>query len=911
MPRGMNRPSFPERTYREETELPGVKQVKESEIGRCVPTNHQFLPTFLRSNPVTSVHFSEHHNSLKWSEGGRFHVYDKNSSNISRTPWNRVRRTVNCMISEIINDQEYLWTGHSTSEVCLWSDTGRLVGKPLVVGKSAITALCLIRPQFVWVGTDSGNIRGLTLRTDVSPFEIIIHTIVVPGLQPSSRTFTSFSLTRPFGMRLRPTHTSIDNIPEDIEVPTMPERSRPSMVEHLRVAAQRLQRPHRAHSSSVRCIYTKGSWIWTSGGRIFSSIKVWCKSDNHFEDSFMCHSRGPCSSMGSIPWLNQDSRSRSSGENWRLLTAHDSGILLLWDPGMRPMRPLLEIETRKSPIRSMVIFESLGLMCTAHKDGSIAFAKLLSPTTQIYGFTGSAAHTEVEDDGQVYPFVPRVICEDIFSCGIQIAIAGFDCLFAVSNRGAIQLFTKQKLQAHVKILQSSSNRRKMPVQAVNESVMVINRSEVEVGEPIYDGDFARVKMGRFLAMDVVVKEAKDEDDSRRAMDALVRDIHILSNVRHPNIVNIMAVCDNPPFVVIQYYEEGSLFDVLKKCRAAEGSIAARKFTWEKRLTVAIDVCCGMVFLHSQRPAIIHRDLKSPNVFVEKDFSGASVGDFNLSKDTGQTLTSGFLNSIRPSNPMWLAPEVARGESDFTIATDLYSFGIIMWELLTARQPWDHLRVNANLSRDNFFSKIRYELLLHHRRPQIRRDEDGKVVLTHSPPSFPQVEAYVKLMEDCWAEEPENRPKSFASVVSRLEEIRRKHRESRTRSGTNPSHSDTSKKSSSETEDKKSKSDACEKNNHQTSKTTNTPTPTTRIQGASSLPPKSPSNLREQSSTGLPRSPFDNNDDTPEEMVDNHYQNQQTPVSPGVPPSPFDLPPESQEAEEEGPLNSPFEMQLNE
>eukprot|EP00210_Caulerpa_lentillifera_P008152 g7786.t1 len=900
MPHRLKRRSFPDRRYYDEAEGQGVKLVKESEIGRCVSTHYQFLPSFLKSNPVTSVNFSEHHNALKWSEGGRFHVYDKNSSNISRTPWNRVRRTVNCMISEIINDQEYLWTGHSTSEVCLWSDTCRLVGKPLVVGKSAITALCLIRPQFVWVGTDSGNIRGLTLRTDVSPFEINLHTIVVPGLQPSSRTFTSFTLPRPFGMRLKPTQTSMDNIPEDIEVTTVLEKSRPSVVDHLRLAAQRLHRAHRAHSSNVRCIFSKGPWIWTAGGRIFSSIKVWSKSDNHLEDSFLCHSRGPCSSMGSIPWLSQESGGRASGEIWRLLTAHDSGVLLLWDPALRPMRPLLEIETRKSPIRSMVIFESLGLMCTAHKDGSIAFAKLLSPTTQIYGFTGSAAHTEVKDDGQVYPFVPRVICEDIFSCGIQCAIGGFDCLFAVSNRGAIQHFTKQKLQAHVKILQSSSNRRRMPVQAVNDSVMVIHKSEVKFGEAIYDGDFARVKRGKFLAMDVVIKEAKDGSDSRKAMDALVRDAHILSHVRHPNIVNIMAVCDDPPFVVMQYYEEGSLYDVLKRCREPDGARVAKKFTWEKRLTVAIDICCGMVFLHSQRPAIIHRDLKSPNVFIEKEFSGASVGDFNLSKDLGLLTTSGFLSSIRPSNPMWLAPEVARGESDFTVATDLYSFGIIMWELLTARMPWDHLRLNTSLSRDNFFSKIRYELLLHHRRPPIKRNQDGKVVLTNSNPSFPQAETYIDLMNDCWAEEPEDRPKSFTAVVTRLETIRRKHRESKTRSSTNSCPSDTSKKTSIDIKDKEeeSKLDSNDKMITQT-KCVDETMPPPGLRSAGSVPTKSLSNLKEQSSMGLPRSPFDDDDEeeeTHEETI--VHPNQPSMASPSVPMSPFEVPPEEKETEKE-------------
>lgn len=588
-----------------------------------------------------------------------------------------------------------------------------------------------------------------------------------------------------------------------------------------------------------------------------SSIKVWCRTDNHLEGSFLCQSHGPCSSMESIPWQHYESGVRSTGESWRLITSHDSGSLLLWDPSLRPMRPLLEIETRKSPIRSFVVFESLGLMSTAHKDGSIVFGKLLSPNTQIYGFTGSdAVHNSMEDDGQIYPFVPRVICEDVFGCGAQCAIGGYDCLFAVSNRGAILHFTKEKLQAHAKLLQSSSKRR-LPVQAVNKSVMVISRNDVEVGETIYDGDFAQVKKGRFLAMDVIVKEAKDEADSRRAMDAIVKDAHILSNLRHPNIVNIMAVCDNPPFVVMQHYKEGSLYEVLKQCRATDGGRVSKRFTWEKRLTVAIDVCCGMVFLHSQKPAIIHRDLKSPNIFIEKDFNGASVGDFNLSKDMGQTTTnSGYLTSVRPSNPMWLAPEVARGEADFSIATDLYSFGIIMWEILTARTPWDHLRVNNNnLSRDHFFNKIRYELLSQHRRPQINRDEEGIVVLTRSNPKFLQVESYVKLMEECWAEDSEDRPKSFATVVTRLEEVRRRHIESRTRSGSNPSQSDASKKSSADLEDKRTQSDSI--NPPQPSQIPGVP-PT--VPGSQSLLPNTRPNLTESMSMGLPRSPFDNNEE---------------------------------------------------
>jgi len=111
----------------------------------------------------------------------------------------------------------------------------------------------------------------------------------------------------------------------------------------------------------------------------------------------------------------------------------------------------------------------------------------------------------------------------------------------------------------------------------------------------------------------------------------------------------------------------------------------------------------MIFLHSQKPAILHRDLKSPNIFVEKDFTAASVGDFNLSKDTESTHVSG---AVRPSNPMWLAPEVGKGISDFTVAADIYAFGILMWEILLNRTPWDHLKAAPGMGREIFFGRIR-------------------------------------------------------------------------------------------------------------------------------------------------------------------------------------------------------------
>ena len=257
----------------------------------------------------------------------------------------------------------------------------------------------------------SGNIRVVKLEIVNKKYEIRFHTTVVPGLETASRTLTSRPWIRP--MRSGPSLGSIENIPEDFVVGSVPERgnlvspSGNSFAARLKERAQTtLQWGTRAHSSHVRCIFARGGSVWTAGGRMRSSIKLWSELNHHLESVFPLHPKGPCDSMVAIPWHGGGAAtSHSTGlSDWRLLTAHDTGLLYLWDPNQtKPMRPLLEIETKKSPIKSLVVYEKLGVMCTAHRDGSVLVGRILSNTMRIHGLSASGT----EDDDQIYPFVPR------------------------------------------------------------------------------------------------------------------------------------------------------------------------------------------------------------------------------------------------------------------------------------------------------------------------------------------------------------------------------------------------------------------------------------------------------------------------------------------------------------------------
>ncbi|GMH42656.1 hypothetical protein BSKO_10575 [Bryopsis sp. KO-2023] len=875
------------RYSREEDDLNGTRLLRESDVG-CFGFKHRRC---LLGFPIKTLMYSENTKLVWWADRGRFVMHDVRSSDTSKTPRNRVRFTVLCVTTSVINGVEFVWTGHRGGELCVWNQRGQLITKPCRVSKSRIRVICIASPETAWVGGDSGNIRVVQLDVKSVPAELKVQTTVVPGLAPVGRITSSSQWVRPVPIMTRP--NLIDSVPEEQELqsggsePVLVQRSTNSFASRFISGVQNLTFHSRAHRSHVRCIFAKSGRVWTGAGRVFhfGTIKMWNESDKSLMGKFLCESRGPCSCMKSIPWntaQRSSSRDVESIEDWRLLTAHDSGKILLWDPGYKQLQPLLEIEFRRSPIRACAVFPNLGLLCTCHGDGSVEVARL--PTPQMRNLSGSQP---VMAEDQLYPFVPRTISECLHPTGLRFAVGGNDCLFTVSNSGRIHYWPKDKLEASLKILRQSSLRR-MPVEVVNESVMVIQHDQISSGEVIWEGDFATVKKGKFLAKEVIIKVANENADSSKAMQAIVKDAHILATLRHPNIVNIMAVGDNPPFVVMQYYEEGSLYDVLK--RARNNPRVARRLTWERRLEIAIGVGCGMHFLNAQKIPILHRDLKSPNLFVEKDFVSACVGDFNLSKDTPQYANT-VASSCKPSNPMWLAPEVVKGRSDFTVAADVYSFGICLWELFTGLTPWEHLKTpGKRISKEAFYGRIRYELYEGHR-PRIRRDESGALVDVAGG-KFPQAEDFVELIEDCWSDRPEGRPSNFGQIVDRLERIKRKLMESRMSAASNRA-----------TESKKVIPKGGGGSSEQEISPPNKEVELLHVR----RPLETQENINQQNNVGgppLPLSPFA----VPEPALPEHQQQN---VVPGMPRSPFEEPlmPEAEASHQLPPEipRSPFDM----
>ncbi|KAF8403221.1 hypothetical protein HHK36_011320 [Tetracentron sinense] len=191
----------------------------------------------------------------------------------------------------------------------------------------------------------------------------------------------------------------------------------------------------------------------------------------------------------------------------------------------------------------------------------------------------------------------------------------------------------------------------------------------------------------------------------------LREVAITKRLRHPNIVLFMGAVTRPPnlSIVTEYLSRfRAVNEILYVTERSEnqfsemirilpsnfrGSLyrllhrtSARAILDERRrLNMAYDVAKGMNYLHRHNPPIVHRDLKSPNLLVDKNYT-VKVCDFGLSRLKANTFLS---SKSAAGTPEWMAPEVLRDEPS-NEKSDVYSFGVILWELVTLQQPWTHL-----------------------------------------------------------------------------------------------------------------------------------------------------------------------------------------------------------------------------
>ncbi|WCJ21771.1 Protein kinase superfamily protein [Euphorbia peplus] len=231
---------------------------------------------------------------------------------------------------------------------------------------------------------------------------------------------------------------------------------------------------------------------------------------------------------------------------------------------------------------------------------------------------------------------------------------------------------------------------------------------------IGDGGFGSVFLGNLYDGRIVaVKYLHKHHPAAAAGKAFstksfCNEILILSSIEHPNLVKLHGYCSDPRglILVYDYVPNGTLADHLhgRKIFRQKGSL-----TWQVRIEIALQTALALEYLHfAVQPAIVHRDITSANIFVEKDLR-IKVGDFGLSRllvfsDTSAA-SSGYVWTGPQGTPGYLDPDYHRSFR-LTEKSDVYSFGVVLLELITGLKAVDQSRERREMTlADMVVSKI--------------------------------------------------------------------------------------------------------------------------------------------------------------------------------------------------------------
>ncbi|KAI5932198.1 Mitogen-activated protein kinase kinase kinase 10 [Manis javanica] len=264
--------------------------------------------------------------------------------------------------------------------------------------------------------------------------------------------------------------------------------------------------------------------------------------------------------------------------------------------------------------------------------------------------------------------------------------------------------------------------------------------ELQLEEIIGVGGFGKVYRALWHGEEVAVKAARldPERDPAVTAEQVRQEARLFGVLQHPNIIALRGACLSPPHLclVMEYARGGALSRVL----------AGRRVPPHVLVNWAVQVARGMNYLHSDAPVpIIHRDLKSINILILEAIENHSLSDtvlkitdFGLAREWHKTTKMSAAGTYA-----WMAPEVIR-LSLFSKSSDVWSFGVLLWELLTGEVPYREIDALA----------VAYGVAM------------NKLTLP-IPSTCP--EPFARLLEECWDPDPHGRP-DFRSILKQLEVI---------------------------------------------------------------------------------------------------------------------------------------------
>ncbi|XP_019381186.1 PREDICTED: cytoplasmic tyrosine-protein kinase BMX [Gavialis gangeticus] len=266
---------------------------------------------------------------------------------------------------------------------------------------------------------------------------------------------------------------------------------------------------------------------------------------------------------------------------------------------------------------------------------------------------------------------------------------------------------------------------------LGDGIWELKREEIILLKELGSGQFGMVQLGKWKGKyDVAVKMIKEGSMSE---DEFIEEAQNMMKLNHPKLVKLYGVCTKtyPIYIVTEYMANGCLLSYLKS--------HGKKLQPLQLLEICYNVCEAMTFLESHQ--FIHRDLAARNCLVNNDLT-VKVSDFGMAR---YVLDDLYVSSQGTKFPVkWSAPEVFH-YTKFSSKSDVWAFGILMWEVFTlGKQPYelyDNMQVIQKVCEG-------YRLY----RPQLASEN------------------IYQIMYSCWHELPEKRP-TFLQLQSFLELLR--------------------------------------------------------------------------------------------------------------------------------------------
>ncbi|KAF5776018.1 putative protein kinase RLK-Pelle-CR4L family [Helianthus annuus] len=265
---------------------------------------------------------------------------------------------------------------------------------------------------------------------------------------------------------------------------------------------------------------------------------------------------------------------------------------------------------------------------------------------------------------------------------------------------------------------------------------------------------------------VAIKRIYSRPDEQ-GKQGFLTEIKLLTSCKHPNIVSLLGYSSEASemILVYEYAFKGSLGDYLGN------DVKNVNLTWGQRMQICLDIARGIDYIHTNtegKPRIIHRDIKSDNILLDRNLN-AKLADFGLSTFHGlkQPASTVYTNNLAGTN-FYMDPEYMSTHK-YKTKSDIYSFGVVLFEVLSGNFAYDDLYVGENemglaaIARRRYHDGTLKELI----DPKIKEEDNDHIFTLNRGPNQDSFEAFSNIAYRCLSETQAKRP-SIKVVITEFE-----------------------------------------------------------------------------------------------------------------------------------------------